>query len=137
MHTRCCSELLYWSDISIPTLTRWSMNFDGIDDVPVLIEVMFSIDSPVVGDILLANRIFTGSDFKVGNIRTGITAADMNLANANSVSPGFVIEYPQGIGRGMVMINSTDQLVENCFISIRKMVDITEALEKTQGSRYG
>jgi len=137
MHTRCCEELDKLNNISIAASSTFEHNFSGIDDVPCFIEAFFQCNAPTSGALYTGNRVWDGAEFLSGRLIEVATFSQIAISVGAGLRGGFFIEYPGGIGRGLLIRNNLDVNVSQMFISIRKLITITEKNKNVEGAQYG
>lgn len=137
MHSRCCEELDKINNVSILASSTFEYNFSGIDDIPCFVEAFFQCNAPNLGSLYIGNRIWTGSEFLSGRLVEVATFSQIAISIGAGVRGGFFVEYPGGIGRGLLIRNNLDVNISQMFISIRKLITITEKNKNVEGKQYG
>lgn len=130
MHTRCCEELIkakasYFSNTGESQIV--TVDTTMIETVPALVEFRFDPGNaiPTTGYVFIATGLFDGSDVLYGGLQRAISPAEITASIGIPVLAGGFVQFPGGIGRGIKIINGTDQPYKNLFISIRKLLTLT------------
>ena len=137
MHSRCCEELDKINNIAIAAASTFEYNFSQIDDVPCFIEAFFQCNAPTSGALYTGNKVWTGAEFFSGRLVEVATFSQIAISVGAGLRGGFFVEYPGGIGRGLLIRNNLDVNVSQMFISIRKLITITEKNKNVEGAQYG
>lgn len=121
MHTVCCEQFISTPLDNIGPATSVFVDSTGYEDVPALVEVRFNGQSPTVGNVYTYNGLYNKFIVRKGVLQLARTNAQIALDYNCNLDSGFLVEYPQGIGRGVGIRNETDATLENVYISVRKL----------------
>lgn len=128
MHTICCEQFESIKYFSVKSGEVFRKDFLGYENVPCIVECRFDCASPIIGNMYVGTVLYDLQKSRPGNLKTVRSFAEVALDIKAVGSSGFSVEIPQGIGRGLIIYNDLNVNITDCFVSIKYMFNLVEAL---------